>query len=308
MIDTQEKRIKQRIDQVEFDLKEATDFSFLKEYGQVFCVFDQNDSGNISFGVQNQTGEKFFIKVAGAKTIEGNEALQTNIQRLQETLKVYQDLKYPSVIECLSSGSTANLFYVVFKWHEGECLYDHWNFDFYHKNPDVKTPRHRIFELPTTAKLRLAEMILDFITFVEHQNYVAVDFYDGSLMYDFERQQLTICDIDLFKKTPSKNEEGIDYWGTKRMKAPEEYQLGATIDSQTNVFTVGALFLNLFGEYPREILEQIYQENCFIPMPIDKWSLSKANYLVLLKAVQPKRSQRFSSVAKLREAWRASLK
>ena len=30
--------------------------------------------------------------------------------------------------------------------------------------------------------------------------YVAIDLYDGSLMYDFKQDRLTICDIDLFAK------------------------------------------------------------------------------------------------------------
>lgn len=308
MSETKENRVQQKIDHVAFSLKEKADFSFLKKYGQVFCVFDQNDSGNISFGVKNNDGQSFFIKVAGAKTIEGNENIQINIQRLRDAAILYQELKDPCLIESISSGSTEKLYYLVFKWYQGECLYDHWNFDFYQKNPTIKTPRQRISELPETEKLRLAKTILDFMTFVESQGYVAVDFYDGSLMYDFDRNQLTICDIDLFKKGTSKNEDGENYWGTKRMKAPEEYQLGSTIDSQTNVFTVGALFFNLFGEYPKEVLEQIHNEKRFIPVPIEQWHLSNKNYEVLLKATQPNRSNRFSSIAKVREAWLLSLK
>ncbi|CEN79341.1 hypothetical protein [Paraclostridium sordellii] len=56
------------LDEVEINLKEKEDFSWLKNYEKVFCVFDQQDSGNICFGVDDGKNKKF-IKYAGAKTI-----------------------------------------------------------------------------------------------------------------------------------------------------------------------------------------------------------------------------------------------
>ena len=46
-------------------LKAPFDSSFLKIYGKVFKVFDDQDSGNIHFGVAD--GEsKYFVKFAGS--------------------------------------------------------------------------------------------------------------------------------------------------------------------------------------------------------------------------------------------------
>lgn len=81
---------------------------------------------------------------------------------------------------------------------------------------------------------------------VSESGYVAVDFYAGSIMYDFQTDRITICDIDLFRKKPSINDMGEDYWGTKRLKAPEEYCYGAAIDEITNVYTLGALLFDSF--------------------------------------------------------------
>ena len=71
-----------------------------------------------------------------------------------------------------------------------------------------------------------------FLSRVHESGYAAVDFYDSSLIYDFERDVITICDIDLFRKKPACNEIGADYYGTKRVKAkaPEEYQYETVID------------------------------------------------------------------------------
>ena len=65
-------------------------------------------------------------------------------------------------------------------------------------------------------------------------------------MYDFQTDRITICDIDLFRKKPAINDMGEHYWGTKRLKAPEEYCYGAAIDEVTNVYTLGALLFDSF--------------------------------------------------------------
>ena len=39
------------IDGVSFTLKEAHNFDWLHKLGQVFTVFDKQDSGNLSFGI-----------------------------------------------------------------------------------------------------------------------------------------------------------------------------------------------------------------------------------------------------------------
>ncbi len=59
--------ITKTIDGITFALQEEFDFSFLSQYGNVFAVFDRQDSGYICFGVQNDQ-RKLFIKVAGAVT------------------------------------------------------------------------------------------------------------------------------------------------------------------------------------------------------------------------------------------------
>ncbi len=44
--------------------------------------------------------------------------------------------------------------------------------------------------------------ILSFLEYTASQGYIAIDFYDGSIMYDFTRHKTVICDIDFFRKSP----------------------------------------------------------------------------------------------------------
>ena len=62
-------------------------------------------------------------------------------------------------------------------------------------------------------------------------------------------QIATFCDIDLFRKLPTKNDLGKDYYGTKRLKAPEENELGATIDELTEIPDIGPIIAKSIVDY-----------------------------------------------------------
>ena len=52
----------QYIDGIKFKMGAEFDFSFLKKYGTVFKVFDDQDSGNICFGINSLEGKIFVNK------------------------------------------------------------------------------------------------------------------------------------------------------------------------------------------------------------------------------------------------------
>lgn len=138
---------------------------------------------------------------------------------------------------------------------------------------------------------------------MNEKGYVAVDFYDGSIMYDFVEHKTMLCDIDFFRKKPVVNDMGEDWFGTKRLKAPEEYKRGAVIDERTNVFTMGALLFEFFGTFSEEEIGRRYYENRFVPCRPECWQLSEAKYRVAETAVAPGREMRYKTLAEFREAW-----
>lgn len=115
------------IDAVSFQLQEPCDFTWLKELGNVFKVFDQQDSGNLSFGVEKD-GKRYFVKFAGAKplTYEGNA--QEAVSRLMEAIPLYDALKTDALITLVSHFNVGNGYAAVFDWAIGECLHSHWLF------------------------------------------------------------------------------------------------------------------------------------------------------------------------------------
>ncbi|WP_143319807.1 hypothetical protein [Clostridium sp. HBUAS56010] len=290
------------IDEVKFKLREYHDFQWVHKYGKVFCVFDQTGSGCIGFGVENRD-KRYFIKVAGVHTMEAEIDPGESVKVLKEAVKLYEILDHPNLIRIREHFPVGELYAAVFDWAEGECLYDHWNFDYYKDNPLIKSPSNKFKELPIWKKFRTVDTLFSFLELTAEKNYVAVDFYDGSIIYDFNLDATMICDIDFFREKPAFNDMGEQYWGSKRLKAPEEYILHESIDERTNVFTLGALIFHFFGGFTEQEIKLRYKNNCFSPCCLDRWELNDKAYEVLVKAVAGDRLDRYQTVKEFRKEW-----
>ncbi|GIN37227.1 protein kinase domain-containing protein [Heyndrickxia oleronia] len=280
------------IDKVSFQLQEVHDFSWLKEIGEVFCVFDQQDSGNIGFGLA-KNNQKFFVKYAGAKPIDYFGNPEDAIDRLLKAIPVYEQLKHPYLTKMIEHFYTENGYAVIFEWFEGECLHSHWSFGGKEKYINPHSPFYRFKHLDINKRLNVLNMIYSFHVFVEAKGFVAVDFYDGSILYDFKDNRMKICDIDFYRKSPIINEIGNDYWGAVRSKAPEEFILGEPIDSKTNVFTMGAIAFGLVGGE--------------MDHSISKWQAGEKLYEVAIRATEKNRDDRYCTLKEFYEAWQKAL-
>jgi serine/threonine-protein kinase len=279
------------INNTRYRLKEPHDLSFLSRYGTVFCVFDENDSGNISFGVDNGS-KKYFIKIAGLHTMSSCISTDAAIDNLQKAMTVYEEIQHSHLIELYEHFGIDDLYVAVFKWVDGECLFDHWNFEKYANDPSILPPCDRFRQLPIQKRLKAFDTVLSFVRIVAQCGYFAMDFYDGSLMYDFKKDTLTVCDIDFFAKMPLINHMG-KMWGSSRFMSPEEYQFGAVIDEITNVFTVGAISFMFFGDDRDRSAE--------------KWNAGQAMYEVAKCATNTKRNKRYQSIDEFINVWNIAI-
>jgi serine/threonine-protein kinase len=275
------------IDDVSFRLRRNHNFDWLCSLGKVFCVFDQQDSGNISFGVEMK-GRQQFVKYAGAETLHYSGKPQDAVERLKQATLIYQKLVHPQLVRLVTEFEAGEGYAAVFEWFDGENLHPHWSFPPPAKYNDPKSPFYRYKQLPVEQRLASIECIFSFHVYVEREHYVAVDFYDGSILYDFRNHITKLCDIDVYQIKPFINKMGR-LWGSSRFMSPEEFELGASIDERTNVFNMGATaFCLLGGERDRSFA---------------KWEAGEPLYKVALQAVETNRNQRFSSVAELYSYW-----
>jgi serine/threonine-protein kinase len=280
------------LDRVSFQLKDKHNFEWLTSFGEVFSVFDEQDSGNICFGVEKD-GTKKFVKYAGAKTKEYSGLPEDAIVRLKNSFSIYEDLQHKHLIKLLEHFEVENGYVLVFDWFDGECLHSHWSFPPPHKYTHPDSPFYRFKQLPIELRLKSFKSILEFHVNVEKNNYVAVDFYDGSILYDFKNNVTKICDIDLYKEKPFTNTMGR-LWGSSRFMSPEEFELCAKIDERTNVFNMGAIAFGLLGgELDRSI---------------SKWDAGQELYEVAMKAVKKDRIERYSTVEEFFSAWELASK
>ena len=289
--------IKQVIDGIEFKLRDYQDFSWLNKYGTVFSVIDETGSGCISFGIKKDN-KKYFFKIAGAKTVNAEISEEESIKLLKEAAVKYKDIKHEKLIKLVDAFEYKEFYVVIYEYAEGECLFDHWNFDRYEKTKEI-TPLMKFKSLPVEKRLKVADKLFSFFESFIDAGYVAVDFYDSSIIYDFENDDVTFCDIDLFRKMPTVNDLGTGYFGTKRLKAPEENELGAVIDEQTSLFTLGAIIFDMFSNISNT--EERYKKGCFIPNKLEEFELNKNVYNVLLKATAYDKNDRYKTVKEFRE-------
>ena len=108
------------VDGVYFEIGEPFDFSFLSAYGRVFKVFDDQDSGNICFGVENGK-ERLFIKFAGAVTARGGASPAESMARARRNTQIYRDLRHDDLLNLISCDEVGGGIALVFPWTDAIC-------------------------------------------------------------------------------------------------------------------------------------------------------------------------------------------
>jgi serine/threonine-protein kinase len=260
---------------------------YLAGLGHVLAVFDERtqDSGNVSYGVL-VAGQRYFVKTAGRP--DDPRPFLSHAQRvdlLRNGVKVWQSCQHPAMPRVYNLIETPPRPMVVCEWAEGEllrCPAD--------RRGDPASTFQRFLRLPVERVLRVLDVIYDLHDLLGRQAWIAVDFYDGCVVYDFARDQVRIMDLDHYHQGPFVNEMGRMF-GSSRFMAPEEFQRGARIDQRTNVFTMGRAAAVLLGDGT---------------LDRKPFRASDALYEVVRHACEPEPDHRFPSVKAFRQAWCAA--
>jgi len=251
--------------------------TYLSHMGHIFTVFDQQDSGCISYGVRAEE-QNWFVKYA-----DSLEAMEF----MRNAEAFHQTVVHPNIPKLINTFTTANGFALVYEWVNGEVLGSP-AFQGKEGRNRPESPHFRFRQLPLDRIIAALNTIYDVHAYVEREGYVAVDFYDGGMIYDFDRYHLHLCDFDCYRRGTFELEMDRNY-GSSRFMAPEEFVRGSQIDHLTNVYTMGAAafeFLAINGG--REIHD---------------WQASEALYHVARKAASAERSERYESVQAFYRAW-----
>jgi serine/threonine-protein kinase len=223
---------------------------FIAEHGEIFAVFDSatQDSGNVAYGVE-VGGHRFFVKTAGAKddarpflAHAERVALLRNAVRLRRSVP---DTTLPVLRQVVESAEGPLL---VYDWVEGEVLRKGGA-----PSAEASSAFVRFRGLPANEISDALERVFRLHVELARQGWVASDFYDGCLIYDFACRELHVIDLDNYREGPFFNDVGRMF-GSTRFMAPEEHQLGVRIDERTTVFTLGRTIEQLFPAAHAKVL------------------------------------------------------
>ena len=260
---------------------------YLRRVGNVFAEFGEltQDSGNISYGVEVE-GSRYFVKTGGRPgESHGVLSHSTRIQLLRNAVRLRTVCNHrilPKLYRVIESPNSPLL---VYEWLNGEHLGATRA-----GRDDPSSAFYRFRSMAVSRILRCLDDLFDLHEQIARVGWIAVDFYDGCIIYDFTSQRLGVVDLDMYVEGPFRNEMGRMF-GSTRFMSPEEFEFGALIDELSNVYVMGRTALVFLSDGT-----------------LDRGGFRGTDALfdVVAKACNPERGDRFQSMKEFCRAWRAA--
>ncbi|MCQ8774854.1 serine/threonine-protein kinase [Streptomyces telluris] len=261
------------------DVAHVTTFdAYVADIGTIFRTFADQDSGCVSYGVLID-GRKWFVK--SASTPEA-------VSSLRRAANVHQAVAHPAITPLLHSITTDDGLALVYPWVPGEVLYQPTRSRSAGRTAP-NSPMARFRGLPLPEVHAALDTVLHAHRAVEAAGLVAVDLYDGCMLYDFDERRMRLCDLDEYRQGPfTLDDDRLP--GSSRYMAPEEFVRGSVIDIRTTVFNLGRALRLLLDAGDAE----------------DQWRGSCGQLAVIQQATTADSAGRFTSVRSLVEAWRTA--
>lgn len=215
--------------------------SELLSRGEVFATIDHPHT--TSHGLRTHAGERVFVKTA----------TREHRWTLELAIRFHGAVRAPHVVGMLDHWELADGgLAVVHPWVDGENLNDP-AVPGALPRTDPASAASRFIDQGTPVILECLDKIIGAHQSVARQGCVAVDFYDGCILWDFERQELHLVDLDHYR--PPYRLDRERQLGSTRFMAPEEFARGAWIDQRTTVFTLGRCVQVLLGPDGRDRID-----------------------------------------------------
>ena len=221
-----------------------TPHDFLCSAGHVFVIFDERtqDSGNISYGI-DEAGHRYFVKTAGLPTAARPFlTFDARVELLRNAARLHRRVRHPVLVPLRNIIESRDGPMLVFDWVPGELLGAPRE-----SRSDPSTAHVRFRQLPVERILAALDDVIELHRVLASAGYLAVDFYDGCLLYDFETSQIHAIDLDNYHAGRFVNGMGRMF-GSTRFMAPEEFELGAEINERTTVHTLGRCVIELLTD------------------------------------------------------------
>ena len=90
----------------------------------------------------------------------------------------------------------------------------------------------RVRALPSSEIARLLDAVFDLHAALAERGWVACDFYDGAMIYDFQRRRVRAVDLDCCRRGAFVNETGRMF-GSSRFMSPKRSDLARKTNFET---------------------------------------------------------------------------
>jgi len=195
--------------------------------GSAFATFDQQDSGCVSFGIE-VAGRHWFVKSATTPDAAVS---------LANAVAVHGRCHHRAIVSPVRVFEQPNLT-LVYPWRHGTVL-NHAT-----TAGSDRSALERFRRLPVDVIEGAVGVVLDAHVQIARCGLVAVDFYDGCLLYDFDHKEIWLIDLNEYRPGPFVVE--VDRLpGSTSYMAPEELTREAVIDERTTVFNLGRMLQHL---------------------------------------------------------------
>lgn len=197
-----------------------------------FAVFDQQDSGCLSYGV-DRAGRRWFVKTATDPRAAGP---------MTRVVTLHRAVRHAAIVRPVAvlPGPT-----LVYPWLPGRVL------NAATASGGDRSALERFRRLPADEIRRALDAILDAHVVIAAAGWVSVDLYDGCFLYDFDGRRMHLVDLDEYR--PGSFVLDADRLpGSTRYMAPEEWGRGSTIDERTTVHHLGRTVQQLLTDRATE--------------------------------------------------------
>jgi len=250
----------------------------LNEIGWARAVSGQPSSGAISYRV-TLDDQDWFLKTGPT---------DASARALRRVVDLHARVVHPAIVPVLNSFHTAGVPVTVGPWRDGHVLLRSTTRR-HPQSPRIDESLPRFRALPLATVHAALDTILDAHLALDAAGYVAVDPYDGCLLYDFATARMHLVDLDdyqpPFVPIPASRSGGPNAfaaatqtrWDSRNTRADTVYLLGRTL---------------------RLLMDAGSGERA--------WRGTLAQLAVVERATSVRPAARHPHVAALTEAWRAA--
>lgn len=267
------------------DWPQTTDLTLHQLLAQRGCSIvrsfgERRDSRSVVLGVESATGDRYIVKHA-----EDDEA----IGWLESARRFHADVRHPAIPSVVQSAKTATGLCLLEEWGQGEILSDGYD-DAVLPREHPESVSRRFLRLDVSELVDAVGQIIDVHVAVAAAGYVAVDLYDGCVLYDFSTHAVRLVDLDHYRRGPYVLDTDRQL-GSSSYMAPEEFRRGATIDERTTVYTLGRMALVYLGcARKSEAVREAFRG-------------TDEQFAAATKASAANPGDRFRTVSELQESW-----